>query len=182
MVLTEKRKNTLISNGVNSVKYLLGGLTLFLIALPAKAVCPVCTVAVVAGVGLSRYLGIDDTIAGVWVGAVTVVMVLWTIVWLNKKNYRWPLRDLLMWVLWYAVVVLPLVWTDVVGHPLNQLWGVDKLLFGIIFGSIIFYFADASTDWLKQKNNGKVFFPLQRVVVPVVSLLIFSGVFYYLTR
>jgi len=32
------------------------------------AVCPVCTVAAGAGVGLSRWLGIDDIIIGLWVG------------------------------------------------------------------------------------------------------------------
>ena len=41
---------------------------LALVALPAQAVCPVCIVAVGAGLGLSEYLGIDDTIAGVWIG------------------------------------------------------------------------------------------------------------------
>jgi len=34
----------------------------FLFAEKALAVCPICTVAVGAGVGLSRWLGIDDTI------------------------------------------------------------------------------------------------------------------------
>lgn len=30
----------------------------------AKAVCPVCIVAVASGVGLCRFLGIDDAITG----------------------------------------------------------------------------------------------------------------------
>ena len=38
-------------------------------AIPAKAICPVCTVAVGAGIGLSRWLGIDDSITGLWIGA-----------------------------------------------------------------------------------------------------------------
>jgi hypothetical protein len=32
-------------------------------------VCPVCTIAVAGGVGLCRYLGIDDLISGAWIGA-----------------------------------------------------------------------------------------------------------------
>jgi hypothetical protein len=32
-------------------------------------VCPVCTIAVAGGVGLCRYLGIDDLISGSWIGA-----------------------------------------------------------------------------------------------------------------
>ncbi|HRZ29924.1 MAG TPA: hypothetical protein P5052_04275 [Candidatus Paceibacterota bacterium] len=30
----------------------------------SQAVCPVCTVAIASGVGLCRYLGIDDLISG----------------------------------------------------------------------------------------------------------------------
>ncbi len=41
---------------------------LFLGANSAQAICPICTIAVGAGVGFSRYLGIDDTIAGLWIG------------------------------------------------------------------------------------------------------------------
>ena len=35
----------------------------------AHAVCPVCTVAVGAGLGLAEWLGIDDSISGLWIGA-----------------------------------------------------------------------------------------------------------------
>ena len=52
------------------------------------AVCPVCTVAVGAGVGLSRWLGVDDLITGTWIGGLLVSMIWWTIDWLNKKNIR----------------------------------------------------------------------------------------------
>jgi len=59
-------------------------------ALPAKAVCPVCTVAVGAGLGFSRYLGIDDTISGIWIGGLMVSISFWTIDWMKTKkwNYR----------------------------------------------------------------------------------------------
>ncbi len=37
---------------------------LFITPFVTKAVCPVCTVAIASGVGLCRYLGIDDLISG----------------------------------------------------------------------------------------------------------------------
>lgn len=40
--------------------------TSLIFAKKALAVCPICTVAVGAGVGLSRCLGIDDSITGLW--------------------------------------------------------------------------------------------------------------------
>ncbi len=30
--------------------------------------CPVCSISIGVGVGLCRYLGIDDLISGVWIG------------------------------------------------------------------------------------------------------------------
>jgi len=43
-----------------------------LFAKKALAVCPICTVAVATGIGFSRWLGIDDTITGLWIGGLTV--------------------------------------------------------------------------------------------------------------
>ena len=68
--------------------------TLGFFALPAKAICPVCIVAVGAGLGLSEYLGIDDSIAGVWIGGMLVAMIIWTIDWFNKKNWKFGNKDL----------------------------------------------------------------------------------------
>lgn len=38
------------------------------------AQCPVCTVAIGVGVGLCRYLGIDDLITGLWIGALLLAL------------------------------------------------------------------------------------------------------------
>ena len=43
-----------------------------LFAKKALAVCPICTVAAATGIGFSRWLGIDDTITGLWIGGLTV--------------------------------------------------------------------------------------------------------------
>jgi len=51
------------------------------------AVCPLCTVAVGAGVGLSRWLGIDDVITGLWIGGLIVSLIAWSENWLDKKIF-----------------------------------------------------------------------------------------------
>jgi len=43
----------------------------------ALAVCPVCSIAVAGGVGLSRWLGIDDTISGIWIGGLIISLAIW---------------------------------------------------------------------------------------------------------
>ena len=155
----------------------------FSIALPALAVCPVCAVAVIAGVGLSRWLGVDDTITGVWIGGLTVSLIIWTIDWFDqKKIYFWG-KKIITAVGYYLLVVLPLFFIPgVINHPLNKIWGVDKLLLGITVGSAAFLAAALSYPFLKKKNGGKAYFPFQKVAMPVAALLILSLIFYFLTK
>ncbi len=153
----------------------------FLFARSAQAVCPVCVVAVSACVGLSQYLGIDDTISGLWIGGLLISMIIWTIDWLRRKNIKFYFRKILVAGLFYVFTIGPLYRSEMIGHPANKLWGMDKLLLGIISGSIFFLVAVFLNAYLKKKNGGKVFFPFQKVAVPVAMLGILSSIFYFLT-
>jgi hypothetical protein len=154
---------------------------IFLFAKSAQAVCPVCIVAVSACVGLSEYLGIDDAISGLWIGGLLVSMIVWTIDWLKRKEIKFYGRKILMVILFYVFTIGPLYKSEFIGNPINKLWGVDKLLLGIILGSILFAVAVFVNDLLKKKNGGKVYFPFQKVVIPILTLGILSGIFYFLT-
>jgi len=154
-------------------------------ALPAKAICPVCIVAVGAGLGLSEYLGIDDTIAGVWIGGMIVAMIAWTINWFNKKKWTFinkDLRDILITLIYYVMVIWPLLSKNMIGHPWNKLFGVDKLALGITVGSIGFLGATLWYDDIKKNHGGHAQFPFQKVAWPVGSLVILSLVFYLIVR
>ena len=151
-------------------------------AVSAKAVCPVCVVAVGSGVGLCRWLGIDDTISGLWIGGLIVSMILWTLHWMTGKNIKFKFRNILVWVGFYLLTIWPLYSFNIMGHPLNKVWGIDKILFGIIAGSIIFLFSVFLNGHLKNKNGGKVYFPYQRVAIPVVLLTVFSLIFYLIIK
>lgn len=152
----------------------------FLALNQAQAVCPVCTIAVGAGVGLCRWLGIDDVLSGIWIGGLIVSMIGWAIIWLNKKQIRFPLRSLAVVVFFYLIVILPLYSMGIMGHPYNKFWGMDKLLLGIIFGSLAFILAVWFNSFLKKKNQGKAFFPFQKVVIPISFLVITTLIFHYI--
>ena len=152
-------------------------------ATTAKAIpCAVCTIAVGSCVGLARWLKIDDRITGIWVGALIVSLIAWTIHYLDKKNIRFKGRKILTAVLWYAFTIVPFYFTGLIGHPLNKCWGIDKLLFGIIFGTIIFVIANLLHNHLKKKNNNKSYFPLQKAAFPVGFLAIASLIIYLIIR
>lgn len=149
-----------------------------LIAGTAQAVCPVCTVAVVAGVGLSRWLGVDDSISGLWIGGLIISMSAWTLIWLNKKKINFIFRGTIIYLGFFVLTILPLYYTNIMGHPLNKLWGIDKILLGTIVGMAVFAIGTWIHKLFKDKNNGKSYFPYQKIVFPISSLIIVSLIFY----
>jgi hypothetical protein len=147
----------------------------FLAATPTQAVCPVCTVAIGGGVLLSHYLGVDDLIIGVWAGGLTLSFGLWmaTAKYLKRFDFR-GLKWLLSAFLWITTV-LSLKQAGFIGHPTCKIHGHDKLLSGMIFGTVAF-FLGYSLDWILRKTNknepGKALFPYQKVVAPIAFLIL----------
>lgn len=153
-------------------------------AAPAHAICPLCTVAVGAGVGFSRSLGIDDSIVGVWIGGLLVSSSMWLIEWLRKKKTIKDKKEIFwtigIFLAMYALVIIPLKLSGVIGHPLNVLLGIDKVLLGIIIGSVVFFTMGRLHFFLTKKNNDKVYFPYQKVVIPVGGLLLATIILYFI--
>jgi hypothetical protein len=165
----------------NKKLLLLGLLTPgFFWASVAKAVCPICVVAVGAGLGLSRWLGVDDSISSLWIGALLWALSMWTITWVKTKAWNFKYSSVFVFLVYYILVLVPLYFVDIVGHPLNTIFGIDKIIFGSAIGTLVIWGATALHNYLKTKNNGKSFFDYQKVVLPIVILLITSIIFYYL--
>ena len=154
----------------------------FFLAKITLAVCPVCAVAVGVGLGLSRWLGVDDLITGTWIGGLLVTISWWTVDWLSSKNIKFKGRKILITLAYYLLTIVPLYYMGIMGHPYNQFWGIDKLLLGIIVGTIFFFGGSILNLWLKKKNGGKVYIKFQRVIIPVAILLVISLVWYLLLK
>lgn len=153
----------------------------FIFTKQALAVCPLCTVAVGAGIGASRWLGIDDSITGLWIGGLTVSLVSWTLEWFVKKDIRFRARTLITTLGYYALIVLPLYFMGLAGNPANAVGsiGIDKLILGVIIGSTGFYFGASWYFFLKKRNGGRAHFPFQKVVMPIAPLILASIIFYF---
>lgn len=154
---------------------------LWLFSEKALAFCPVCTAVVCAGYGLSRWLGVDDTVSGVWIGAVILSSAFWFSNYLESKKISFPLRTVSLAFFSYIVVLAPM-WAKGLIHPENCLFGINKLIFGVTVGSLIFLGSFLLDRILRRRNNGKVFFYYQKVIIPVVLLSIGSVIFYFLTK
>jgi len=162
--------------------FILIGLVSVFFVNTAYAVCPLCAVVVGAGIGFAQWIGVDDSITGLWIGGFTVSLITWTIDWFNRHNVHFKGRKILTTLVYYIMIIFPLYYPlHYIGHPLNRLWGVDRLLLGIILGSILFFAGAVSYDYMKRKNDGHAYFPFQKVVMPVAPLIIASIVFYFIT-
>lgn len=134
--------------------------------------CPLCVAGAGAGLTLSRLLGIDDSITGVWIAALLGAMAFWTETALIKdKELKLTLRPLI-----YIGIFIATIWSFykfnlVVKH--GDIFGLHKLTFGMIVGGILFYLVDVIDDLLIKKY-GKVFFPYQRIIVSLGTMLLTS--------
>lgn len=146
----------------------------------ALAMCPICSIAVGAGIGFSRWLGIDDLITGVWIGALIVSMIEWTINWMNRKNYKFKFRNITVVLVYVLLTLVPLYFTGIIGHLNPYFLFIDRLSTGIIIGALVFFLVSIWYMSLKKKNNGHAYFPFQKVVMPVGALIIVSLMIYFL--
>lgn len=143
-------------------------------ATASAQVCPVCVVAIGAGLGFSRWFGIDDIISSVWIGAFLIAVTSWTLSFMKKKKWNFADDGIVITLAYLLLTYIPLYYAGIVGHPQNQIFGIDKIIFGSTIGAAFLFLGHWLHLYLKKKNNNKVFFQYQRVAVPVAVLLIVS--------
>lgn len=147
----------------------------------AQAVCPVCTVAVGAGLEGMRLLGVDDVITGIWAGGLSLSLFFWTAGWLKKHNVKSAFWQIIVpFVFYYGLLALVYALPSV-QFGVNTLWGIDKFLLGIVVGTIAFYLGARWYVKIKRENGGHAKFAFQKVVVPLSFLIIATVVFWLIT-
>lgn len=146
-------------------------------------VCPVCTVAVAAGVGVLRGWGLNDIITGIWFGALIVSSIAWMIDFLNRKNIHFLFRKILVIVSFYLIFIWPLYYWGIMGNGGNsEIFGMDKILFGVIIGSIVFIFAMISDWYLRKINENTAAVKYQKVLIPLILLILVSVIAYIIIK
>lgn len=151
----------------------------------AMAVCPVCTVAIGAGLEGARMLGVEDVISGIWAGGLTVSLIGWTANYMkqhNVKNVFWYVLNIIVYVLLLAGVYMFPSSNPIVSFGDKCMWGIDQFLLGAICGAITFIIMQVWYSKIKQKNGGHAQFPFQKVVMPFSGLLIMTAVFWAIIK
>ena len=145
----------------------------------ANPACAVCTVAVGATLEFARYMGVDDSVVGVWAGAMLALMGYWLILWFDKKRWDFPGRNLILMVSSVAMIGFMYVSKMVYSAEVILIFYIDPFLFSTILGAIVFIYASKFYQWMKAKNGGRAHFPFEKVVVPIGALVLLSVLFYY---
>ena len=145
----------------------------------ANPACAVCTVAVGASLEIARNYGVDDTIVGVWAGAMLVILGYWALKWFDKKGWLFKGRDFI--VLSSSVAMIGFMYiSELVYTPqIIGIFYIDGFLFSTIIGALVMVYSSEFYQWMKERNGGHAHFPFEKVVVPVVALCIACAYFYY---
>lgn len=165
-------------------KKLLFILPLFLIK-NVQAHCPLCTIGAATAAGGAAYLGVNNAIIGIFIGAFAVSMGFW-ISRLIKKQYI-PFQSFLIILSSFLTTVIPLlpivksiypVYISLAGSYgslLNRTYIINLFLLGSVLGALTV----SITPWLSNKitnyRHGRIL-PYQGVLLTLILLLITSVV------
>ncbi|HNY25304.1 MAG TPA: hypothetical protein PKJ33_02025 [Alphaproteobacteria bacterium] len=158
-------------------KYLLFIVCALLFIPAAYAVCPVCTVAVGAGLEGARLIGVDDVITGIWAGGLMLSVFFWTAGWLKKRGVNSVLWQIIVPFVFYYVLLAGVYLMPGIKFGANRLWGMDKFMLGTIVGTVAFYFGARWYAKIKKNNDGHAKFAFQKVIVPLSFLLVATAIF-----
>jgi len=154
-----------------------------LLAKQAAAHCPLCTMAAAAGAGTAAYLGVNQAVIGIFIGAFAVAIGFW-IARLIKKQYI-PFQKPLIILASFLTTTIPLLplmqsyfpiniaMSGDYGSLLNSTYAISSFLLGSIIGSIVLITSPILSNLITKARKGKPL-PFQGITT-TFSLLIISA-------
>lgn len=136
---------------------------------PVYAQCPVCVVTVGGGLFIAKKFGIDDLLVAIWISGLNTVIAFWMGKLIKKKILNNPL----LWSLFlYISTLLYFYFSHQLGVKGNVFLGIDKVILGMTIGMLIVFLAVFIDKLIRYKNGGKVMVYYQKVIIPVVLLIL----------
>jgi len=185
-IKNKQEKKTKNSRAYKILALLLMPLLSLIAILPGvMAMCPLCTAGTIIGVGVTRALGWDDSIVGIFVGAMIVSTALWVNNVMKKRNMGGGnafLRVGSITVATFVLTVLSFYYAGIFG-PANtyRIFGMEKIIFGTISGAVVSFAAFFASNKIKMRNEGKTLFHYQSMAITfgalILNALIFWGIF-----
>ena len=126
---------------------------------PVYAQCPVCIITVGGGLFIAEKLGISSFLVSIWLSALNCAIAYY----LATKFKKPILKSGYFWsIIFYLLTVFYL---DISRQ-------LDSSLIGLSVGLIVSIFSINIDQLIKHFNHGKVLFYYQKVIIPLVILII----------
>src|SRR3989338_6085162 len=182
----QRKKSKRNSRAYKTSMFLLTAILIVVAVIPSvMAHCPLCTAATIVAVGVTRSLGWDDSIVGVFVGAMIVSSALWLNNILKKRNVGGNafLRISSITIATFVLTVLSFYFAGLFG-PANtyRIFGMEKIIFGTISGTIVSFATFFASNEIKRRNKGKVLFNYQTMVLTLGTLILNALLFLMVFR
>ena len=182
----KQEKKTKNSRSYNILGLLLISLIVIIGVIPSvMAHCPLCTAATIVGVGITRSLGWDDSIVGIFVGAMVISSALWINSIFKKRNIGGNafLRIGSITVATFVLTILSFYYAGIFG-PANtyRIFGIEKIVFGTISGAIVSFAAFFISNEIKKRNEGKTLFNYQTMAFTFGALMFNALLFWAVFR
>lgn len=144
------------------------------------AQCPVCIVTVGGGLFIAKKLGLDSLLTALWISGLNVAISFWFVSFIKKPKF---LRNPFLWTLiLFVSTYVYLVTTKQMYHKNDTFLHIDKVLFGMVVGTLVWLLGIGVDKLIRKYHNGKVLFFYQKVIVPLFLLLAASGIFAVLIK
>jgi hypothetical protein len=146
----------------------------------AYAQCPVCIVTVGGGLLIAKKLGIDSLLTAIWISGLNVAIAFWFVSFVKKpKILKNPF-------IWTAILFFSTYWylaaTKQMYHKNDTFIHIDKVLIGLIVGTLVWLLGIGLDKLIRKYNGGKVLFFYQKVIVPLLLLIVSTGIFALLIK
>ncbi len=144
------------------------------------AQCPVCIVTVGGGLILAKKLGIDNLLTALWISGLNTAISFWFVSFIKKPKI---LKNPLIWTLiMYVSTIAYLAGTKQMFGKHTTFLGVDKVLVGLLSGMLVWLLGIGVDKLIRKYNHGKVLFFYQKVIVPLLFLILTTGIFALLIK
>jgi len=135
---------------------------------PVYAQCPVCIVTVGGGLLLAEKLKIDSFLISIWISALNTAIAYYMV----TKFKRPIFKSAYLWsILFYIFTV---IYLDISNQlkGVNSILGIDRSLLGLSLGLILSIISINIDQLIKKLNKGKVLFYYQKVIIPLIILIL----------
>lgn len=134
---------------------------------------PVCAIGIASGLGISSWLGINDITLGLWIGALILSLSIQFNIFLTRKGKSFPFSFWVILLSSWILSFLPIL-INLDKYTSCIICGFPEIICGSILGILTLFLVDKANLFVIDKHNKKVYFYYQKIIIPVIGLIIAS--------